>query len=261
MSDDRSGSVNTVESIMAQDYKQPMNTAYMTVAQYLIYGLIFGIWYYKVFCKTDNPDVAGNSSSILSGIVLTLKELLRSGKLFLLVIAGYAGQLMVDGILALVRPIFASAFAEYDKLVSNVVGVTSSGAMLLAVLVLAPIAEEILFRGLILGYLRSSMYAPLAILLQGLLFGVYHGNMIQGIYAFVLGSVLGLIAYRFDSVIPGIIFHMALNISIMLVPATWLETTAACIIAAAIGLIILVVMLIVTLKNKNNEASEDIQNF
>lgn len=254
-SDERSGSANTVESIMKQAYNQPMNMAYMAAAQYIIYGLVFGIWYYRSFCKIYISDSSGGNNeqgsiSIMSRIKAPLLKLVRSGAMIFIIAAGYSGQVLVDSILALIRPVFASAFIEYDKLVSNVVGVTSSGVMLLSVLVLAPIAEELLFRGLILGYFKKSMHILPAILLQGLLFGLYHGNMIQGVYAFVLGSVLGLLAYRLDSIIPSVIFHMAINISILLVPNAWFESTASCVTAIICSIIVFTGMLILTLRRK-----------
>ncbi len=55
--------------------------------------------------------------------------------------------------------------------------------------------EEFLFRGIILVQMDRYMKPTMALLLASLLFGVYHGNLIQGIYAFAIGAVLCM-AYR-----------------------------------------------------------------
>ncbi|MCD8068802.1 MAG: HAD hydrolase-like protein, partial [Lachnospiraceae bacterium] len=55
--------------------------------------------------------------------------------------------------------------------------------------------EEFLFRGIILLQMDRYMKPNTALLLSALLFGVYHGNLVQGIYAFAIGAVLGM-AYR-----------------------------------------------------------------
>ncbi len=56
--------------------------------------------------------------------------------------------------------------------------------------VLAPLTEEVLFRGLIRTELRTHMKPRAAALLGALLFGLYHGNISQGIYAFLLALCL-----------------------------------------------------------------------
>lgn len=48
--------------------------------------------------------------------------------------------------------------------------------------------------------------------LQALLFGVFHMNMIQGVYAFVVGIVLGFICEKSRSIYPSMLFHILFNI-------------------------------------------------
>ena len=57
-------------------------------------------------------------------------------------------------------------------------------------LVLAPVLEEAVFRLILYGWLRRFMASLPAALISSLAFGIYHGNWIQGIYAFCLGMVL-----------------------------------------------------------------------
>lgn len=245
-SNERSGSLRSVGEIISQDYNQPMNSAFISMSQYLLYIIVFGMWYYNAFYK----KTISHSDSPVVSIKRNFRKIIISVTTIFLIIAGFAGQLFVDSILTLSRPHFTSAFAEYDKLVSSVVGVTSSSIMLISVLLLAPIGEELLFRGLVLKYTKTFMPVPFAIVLQGLLFGIYHGNMIQGIYAFALGSVLGLVAHKFDSVLPAIILHMAINISLLFVPEFLLETTALCIVTCIVALAIFIAMIALSFKKR-----------
>lgn len=61
--------------------------------------------------------------------------------------------------------------------------------------IVAPVAEELVFRGIIYGYLRRFAEPAAAIGLSAGLFALYHGNIVQGIYAFVIGWVL---AYSYE---------------------------------------------------------------
>lgn len=76
---------------------------------------------------------------------------------------------------------------------------------------MAPVLEEILFRGLILGTLKKEMHPWIAIIVSALGFGIAHGTAISFIYATGIGLLMGWLFVKFDSVLPSIIFHMAYN--------------------------------------------------
>ena len=60
----------------------------------------------------------------------------------------------------------------------------------LAIVIAAPLVEELLFRGLVYQRIRVLTGAKTAIILSALYFGIYHMNVVQGIYAFLLGILL-----------------------------------------------------------------------
>ena len=61
----------------------------------------------------------------------------------------------------------------------------------LAVLgLIVPITEELIFRGVVYERMKRCFSMKMAAFLSGLFFGVYHGNVSQGIYAFLLGLQL-----------------------------------------------------------------------
>ncbi len=81
----------------------------------------------------------------------------------------------------------------------------------LVVIVLAPVCEELAFRGFILTGLRRRLHPWTAILLSSLLFAASHLNVFQLLPLFILGVLLGLVATRGRSVLPGMLLHLLYN--------------------------------------------------
>lgn len=94
--------------------------------------------------------------------------------------------------------------------------------LVLAVSVSAPIFEEIIFRGIIFNDFKKAMPFWLAILTQGLLFGIFHGNWIQGVYATLVGIVLGIVYYKYRSIWAVILLHFSYNTMALLLDQ-WLH--------------------------------------
>ena len=68
-------------------------------------------------------------------------------------------------------------------------------AQIIGIGVIIPICEELIYRGLIFMRLRQYCNVNLAIGISALLFAAFHGNIVQGIYAFVTGI---LFAYVYE---------------------------------------------------------------
>ena len=74
----------------------------------------------------------------------------------------------------------------------------------------APIFEEIIYRHLLLRSLKPIGDTP-AIIISALVFGLAHGNFDQFAYAFLSGIIFGLMAVRYDTIIPGMVLHLINN--------------------------------------------------
>lgn len=225
----------TVNELISQDYNQPMNKALILNIQYAFFIIIFGIWYYNAFVK---------SSEIKENLAKKTIALFLIPLTYILIAAGYLGQLVVDAIINLLKNVIPQAFSSYDAMLNDILGASFSWAMLIAVFILAPIGEELLFRGVLQGYLlkaANKKTVPYVIIAQGLIFGIYHGNLVQCVYASVLGIFLGLIAYRYNSILPSIVFHMAINISVILIPKIFFAATPNTIITGIVSLTLFVI--------------------
>lgn len=95
-------------------------------------------------------------------------------------------------------------------LLESVSGSSDSVSMFLYVSILAPISEELIFRGWIQGSLRP-YGRKFAILGSAILFGLFHGNLIQTPYAFLVGLVLGYVSMEY-SIWWAIALHMFNNL-------------------------------------------------
>lgn len=79
-----------------------------------------------------------------------------------------------------------------------------------SVVIIPPLVEEVMFRGVILQSLRR--YGDgFAVLVSAILFGLYHGNFIQMVFAFLSGLALGYAVIRTGSLLPSILIHFINN--------------------------------------------------
>ena len=94
---------------------------------------------------------------------------------------------------------------EFQGLSHNVIGAFT-------IAVLAPVLEEVMFRGAIQGYIMRKVRSPwVAIVVASLIFGVFHMNPVQIVYATLLGLILGWIYYRTGSLMSVIVGHVLNN--------------------------------------------------
>lgn len=121
-------------------------------------------------------------------------------------------QFVTTLLMTLVLLLFPAAMEEYRSMI-DASGVSEYGiAWFLATVVLPPIVEETGFRGLGLTYLkRAGVPFAVANVLQAVAFGIFHMNLTQGIYTFVLGLFMGYAAHASGSIVPVMLLHAVYN--------------------------------------------------
>lgn len=92
--------------------------------------------------------------------------------------------------------------------------------------VISPVAEELLFRGIIHNYLRRFMNPKLALLNSSALFGVYHMNFVQGMYGFLMGCLIAYAYEYFGDFKTAVAVHAAANCLVYCLTYTPIVTTA-----------------------------------
>lgn len=82
--------------------------------------------------------------------------------------------------------------------------------------IVSPLAEEVVFRGILFNRMRKDFPPGMAILLSGVLFGLYHGNMVQGIYGTLMGVLMAYLYERMGRFEIPCLFHMTANLTVYL---------------------------------------------
>ena len=80
--------------------------------------------------------------------------------------------------------------------------------------IMVPFAEEIVFRGAIQRVLQNVLGERnrwIAIVVSALIFGIIHFNLAQGLHAFLIGLLLGWLYSKTGSILPGFVFHWVNN--------------------------------------------------
>lgn len=126
----------------------------------------------------------------------------------LTIIVGIGLSLLISSIITV------SNLTEYFQSYNNFTDfLTESNIFLqiLTVVIIGPIVEEFVFRGVVFNRLLYWMPTWAAVIIQGALFGIAHLNPLQGIYTFIVGVGLALLYIRFRNFWVPVIAHIAFN--------------------------------------------------
>lgn len=161
--------------------------------------LVFGAWYYFAYGKKKRPETAEKPAGI---------------HVVLLVLMGLILQLGIGSVLSLIETFAPKAMEQYNELMELMGMGEMSLPVMIAVSIMAPLSEEVLCRGVILRLAeRVSPKFWVANVIQALAFGILHGNLVQGAYAFLLGLLLGYIYGKYRNIWLCMLLHGAMNLS------------------------------------------------
>ena len=155
---------------------------------------------------------------------------------------------------------------EAYQATSDVMYSASFGVQILCLGIIIPIAEELMFRGII--YKRFRPYATFAraAVFSTLMFSLAHGNFVQMAYSFAIGMLLAFVYEKFDSFAAPVIFHICVNITSLIVTAaggfTWLYSdtmrmAVSAVICAFLGSILFVQLRGLREDDKNSDSTID----
>lgn len=107
--------------------------------------------------------------------------------------------LPIDGILG-----------NYSEVSKNVMS-SNLPLQIVALIILGPLMEELMFRGLIYNRIKVLSDSVIAGYISSIIFGVYHMNLVQGLYTFVLGVLLAYVYERFSTLWASYLLHAGAN--------------------------------------------------
>lgn len=123
----------------------------------------------------------------------------------------YAGTYVCNLLASILTGIIgALKQSDVENVMANLTSNISLPVNLFVVVICAPIMEELLFRKTLIE--RTAHFGEgISILFSGLVFGLFHGNLVQFGYAFLLGVFFGFIYIKTKNIVYPIILHMVIN--------------------------------------------------
>lgn len=178
-----------------------LTDSYFSTGIMVIYSItcivLFGLYYYHA-CGGEYLPKPSKTFDILQilGIVVLIP----------------GAQFACSYLIGIVSMVFPQWLKQYQDLIDSA-GLTSdiTIAMLCYSVILAPIGEELIFRGVTMRLARRALPFWLANIFQALMFGIFHMNWIQGIYAFALGLLLGYVCEKGGSIYYSLLMHILFN--------------------------------------------------
>lgn len=178
-----------------------LDGTFLDVVQ-LVYAVaivvLFGLWFYKIFHKESVSYAAQKKTvpALLLGLLLL----------------AVGGQYLAELIYEIVAGMAPQAAQNYEEMIEYSGLDNPSLLGLIYGIIVGPIAEELIFRGVMQHYLQKAVPFALANIIQATLFGIYHMNVMQGIYTGVIGLLFGYICYRGGNLWFSTIIHIIFNI-------------------------------------------------
>lgn len=166
-----------------------------------------------------------------------------------ILVMGVAVQLFVSYALELL-PIPEDILNAYMQASAPILQKQNIVLQIIAVAVVAPIAEEVIFRGLILSRFRKAMPTVLAVIVSSALFGLVHGQIIWMIYATGMGILFSVVAIREKSISASVLLHMAINFSALFVDLIPVKGMVMGMLCAGAFVIIVAMLYIIMKKEK-----------
>lgn len=129
-------------------------------------------------------------------------------------------QLLTNIALSIVAVFAPETINQYSELMEMAGLDELTVVTVLATVIMAPLVEELMFRGVTMKLLeKAGAKFWLANIIQAVLFGVYHMNLVQGVYAAVLGLVLGYLGRRYKTLWAPMLMHLVFNGSSLVISA------------------------------------------
>lgn len=182
------------EALLGSDYLMKI-----TIASQLVCFIIFLI-FYRVIFKIKKPESPAKVFSATSPL--------------LIIVLFVAVEAITSSILIKVSVLIPDLMQQYAEMIEKSGLADMTVLSTIATLVLAPLGEELAFRGMTLNLAgKFTKKFWIANIIQAAMFGIAHMNIVQGTYAFVLGLVLGFIYKKYNSLYATMIAHLAFNFS------------------------------------------------
>lgn len=185
------GMINDAQAVTEKVQQMTeVNASYITVASAVMAVIFFG----RMYLKERNSFLKENNKEINTFVMIAF------GVMLSMAAGSILSAMNIDNI-----------YGSYEKTSSLLLN-GNIVYRLFALGVITPAAEEIIFRGLVFNRVKKQYGSLYGIVVSSLMFGVFHFNLVQGLYAFIIGMAF---AYCYeltgDLKIP-VYMHMSINV-------------------------------------------------
>lgn len=206
---------------MKRFWNHPVTDAVLMVLCFLLVQALCGTLAGLIPLKVSQSMLIIIISSVASLLSIVLFVALKWASLSMDYLRRMPLMVLLLTVVAALGALFPSAWLQEqlpEQLLPNIAE-EALGSLLttplgyVAVALLAPLAEEVVFRGAALRLmLRSDRVRPwAAIIISALLFGLAHANPAQLPHAILIGILLGWIYWRTGSIVPTVLYHWVNN--------------------------------------------------
>ena len=136
-----------------------------------------------------------------------------AGILIYLIIGAVSGTLL--NLLIMHSPI-PEIFPSYTESIRGKMFSVNIISGLFLYCLVSPVLEELLFRRLIYDILYRYTGFAAAAVISSLIFAIFHMNMVQGIYAFIMGMLICTLYHRDHRIIVPVSLHIGANLAVWL---------------------------------------------
>lgn len=191
------GTTYTIDNLLELTTNMDFSTIISIVFSVCCIAL-FALWYYK--------SCSGN-------LKINVKKDFHGYEILGIILLVPGAQFMSSIVTSIISMIFPSWLEEYMELIENV-GLSGEVPLLMMIysVCLAPISEELIFRGVTYRIARRAFPFWVANFIQAILFGIFHMNPLQGCYTFILGLFMGYICEKGGTLYHAILFHFLFNL-------------------------------------------------
>lgn len=197
-----------------------LNSGMLFTLAAAIYSLVHIVGFTSWF-KRKNREIPEYVWTKNFAIVNTLK--VPAISFFLLFLSSLLTQLM--HFLTKFSPLFKNALQDYNDLVLQQLNPLHP-LTILAIVILVPLAEELMFRAFLIGELKQFLPVNIACLLSAVAFAIAHWNLLQSAYTLVAGLVLAFVYVWTESIYFTIALHACFNLCGSVMPYVLLRYPA-----------------------------------
>lgn len=158
----------------------------------------------------NRASAAADDTELLT--ISVKQERFRRGRLAALTVAlAFSVSLGLNALLTLSG--FADSSQTYQEVADRQYSVAFAAGVVVYGLI-SPLAEEVVFRGVIYNRMRRLYTPAVGIVASGLLFGAFHGNLVQGVYGGCLGMLMAYLYEKGGRLWIPFLFHAVANLAV-----------------------------------------------